>query len=87
MKRSMEVGVQYCVPPTGRTLDPLAKVPAEVLDKVQRHTDRVFHAASKEPVVSFNVVVNMPVNAPDSVAQRPEKRVLSAGCRQHPRRH
>ena len=34
MNNSFEVGVQYCVPTTAKTLDPLAKVPEEVLDKV-----------------------------------------------------
>ena len=52
MNNSFEVGVQYCVPTTGKTLDPLAKVPEEVLDKVQRHTDRFFHAASPELVLT-----------------------------------
>jgi hypothetical protein len=77
MNNTFEVGEQYCVPTTGKTLDRLAKVPQEVLDKAQRHTDRFFHAASEELVVSFNVVANMAVKAPGGVAERAEQRVVS----------
>jgi len=48
MNKSFEVGVQYSVPTTGKKLDPLTKVPQSVLDKVERHSDRFFHAARKE---------------------------------------
>ena len=65
------------MPPTGRKLDPLAQVPDEVLDKVQRHADRVIHGASKELVVSYNAFINLPVKAPGSVKERAEKRVCS----------
>ena len=63
MNKSFEVGVQYSVPTTGMTLDPLTKVSQSVLDKVERHSDRFFHAASKELVVSYNTVVN--ISTPD----------------------
>jgi hypothetical protein len=77
MNNSFEVGVQYCVPTTGKTLDPLAKVPEDVLEKVQRHKDGFFHAASPELVVSYNAIANMAVKAPGGVAQRAENRVVS----------
>ncbi len=55
MNMSYEIGEQYCVPNTGKTIDPLAQMPQEVLDKIQRHSDRVAVAASKGVVVSYNV--------------------------------
>jgi hypothetical protein len=77
MNNTFEVGEQYWVTTTGKTLDPLVKVPQKVLDKVQRHTDRFFHVASKDLVVSFNVIANVTVKAPGGVAERAEQRVVS----------
>ena len=77
MNMSYEIEEQYCVPTTGKTQDPLAQMPQEVLETIQRHSDRVAGAASEEVVVSYNVVVNIHAKAPDGVAERAEQRVSS----------